>query len=385
MNPREFLHFFKTRTGAMTLFLVLLIIGFLLVHGFKTPDHHAATTSPKSSLKPQIIETVTRAMSIFHPPKETQEKKKEASVTPEPSHASSKKGLPPISLFAETPHADTTPSPLSESFAPYGRLVPCELVITVDSSTIDTPIIGLVTADVWHHGHLIIPAGTEVHGTAKLDHVRDRIASSHSWTLVWQSGKELQVIGIALDRDSPAENADAKMLPNNPQKTSTNSIWGITDGSAGLRGRVLKSDNLAELKLFTATLLSGVAGSLTQTQQTVFGSSPTNTLSNAPIMGAQQILNTYAQQILTAINRDGFYVRVPAGKPFYLYITQTLDGSKAMYGATRFSQALSSAGNRGSDRTIQETSQSISPPLQNKRESLRGTSYPSTQPVFNQP
>jgi hypothetical protein len=30
-----------------------------------------------------------------------------------------------------------------------------------------------------------------------------------------------------------------------------------------------------------------------------------------------------------AIARDGFYLRVPAGKPFYLYVTQTLDRSQA--------------------------------------------------------
>jgi hypothetical protein len=30
----------------------------------------------------------------------------------------------------------------------------------------------------FHHGELIIPAGTEVHGTAQLDHARERIASN---------------------------------------------------------------------------------------------------------------------------------------------------------------------------------------------------------------
>jgi len=37
------------------------------------------------------------------------------------------------------------------------------------------------------------------------------------------------------------------------------------------------------------------------------------------------VLNLYAQQIQAAIERDGVYVRVPTGKQFYLYVTQTVD------------------------------------------------------------
>ena len=38
---------------------------------------------------------------------------------------------------------------------------------TVDSTNIDTPIIGLVIEDAWNDGRVIIPAGTEVHGLAQ--------------------------------------------------------------------------------------------------------------------------------------------------------------------------------------------------------------------------
>jgi hypothetical protein len=189
----------------------------------------------------------------------------------------------------------------------------------VDSSTIDTPIVGLVTDDVWHNGRVIIPAGTEVHGTAKVDRVRERIASSGNWTLVWQSGEELTINGLALDRE----------------KEQAAGGWDITDGSAGLRGELLKSDDLAEIKLFAATFLSGAASGLTQTQQTIFGTQSVPSFQNAPIQGAQQVLNTYAKQILDTIERDGFYVRVAAGKQFYLYVTQTIDKSKAVIGGTR--------------------------------------------------
>jgi hypothetical protein len=53
------------------------------------------------------------------------------------------------------------------------------------------------------------------------------------------------------------------------------------------------------------------------------------------LQGAQNVLGTYAQQILDTIQRDGFYVRVPAGKEFYLYVTQTIDKSDAALGGSR--------------------------------------------------
>jgi hypothetical protein len=197
------------------------------------------------------------------------------------------------------------------------------LVITVDSSSINTPIVGLVTEDVYHHGQLIIPSGTEVHGSATVDRTRERIASDGRWTLVWQNGEELSVSGLALDHERDAD-------------TGT---WAITDGSAGLRGRLIKSDNLAEVKLYAAALLSGAADVFTEKNTSAFGSFTLPSLQNAPLKGAQGVLDRYAQQILTTIERDGFYVRVPAGKQFYLYVTQALDQDDAKIGGTIAAQA----------------------------------------------
>jgi len=56
---------------------------------------------------------------------------------------------------------------------------------------------------------------------------------------------------------------------------------------------------------------------------------------NVALTGASQVLNTYAQQNLDAIKKDSVYVRVPAGKQFYLYVTQTIDLSKAKIGNLR--------------------------------------------------
>ena len=244
------------------------------------------------------------------PPKAVAEAPKPAPQPPPPP--------PPISLVADATAGVPEPKTPGTHYAPYGRLIPCQTVITVDSASIQTPIVGLITEDIYHAGRLVIPAGTEVHGTAQTDRHRERIASGGTWTLVWQTGEELRLKGVALDREFSGDQEG----------------WGITDGSAGLRGRILKTDDLAEIKLFAATLLSGAAAALTEKETTILGSIDSRSLNNAPLKGAQDVLKIYSQRILEAIQRDGFYVRVASGKQFYLYVVQTIDRSEAVIGGT---------------------------------------------------
>jgi hypothetical protein len=331
MNPRTFLNFFKTRSGKLVLFACLLTTGLVIYQHTRSksanPSEQVAVRPldlDSKTNKPQVIETVQRAMEIFRPPMLKPEPKFQPSATTgrpgeqvivKPTEQSL-----PISLFPEAVSQQPEAKQLSADFAPYGRLISCETVITVDSSSIRTPIIGLVTEDVYHAGRLIIPAGTEIHGTAASDRTRERLASGTSWTLVWQTGEELKLSALALDREFESD---------------TNHVgWSITDGSAGLRGRIIKSDDMAEIKLFAATFLSGAAGALTEKEQTVFGSVDSKSLNNAPFQGAQKILSVYAQRIFDSIQRDGFYVRVPSGKQFYLYVLQTIDRADARIGGS---------------------------------------------------
>ena len=223
----------------------------------------------------------------------------------------------PLSLMVAATSANETDE-LSETYAPYGRLIPCQTVITLESSKMETPVIGLVTDDVWHNGRLVVPAGAEVHGRAALDRSRERIAASGRWVVVWRdgtdmNGTELVLNGIALDRS----------------KDEATGEFGLRDGSAGLVGDLLRTDDLQEIKLFASTFLAGLANGLQQlqTQTTAYGVTQVTTGSarNAGLQGTADVLNAYARQLQETIARDGFYVRVPAGKQFYLYVTQTID------------------------------------------------------------
>lgn len=328
MNPRTVINFFKKPTGAFILFCFVLAVAFFAVKRFlpgatrpkpvifstKAVAAEARSETLQSYQNTNyspMVNPVPSADTADDSPSDAEDRSDNHRNDPKPEAL-------PISLFNQTPGPEQVP--LSKDYAPYGRLIPCELIVTVDSSSIQTPIIGLVTENIYYAGRLIIPAGTEVHSKAQTDRSRERIASDDNWTLVWQDGRELRLSGIALDREA------------NPAGGS----WGITDGSAGLRGQVLKTDDMAEIKLFAASFLSAAASALTENQQTVLGTEVLPTTQNAALAGAQNVMQAYAQQILDSIEQNGFYVRVPAGKQFYLYVTQTIDVSAATVGGTRF-------------------------------------------------
>jgi hypothetical protein len=178
MNPRSLIIFFRTPIGAFAAFCALVITALVVAHHFQKPKPAALVNSASAAQPPEIVESVQKNMQPYRPPQF------QATIFPARGRTEQKQKLPtlpPISLY-NAPSPKT--KPLSRLYAPFGRLIPCELVITVDSSTIRTPIIGLVTEDVYFGGHLIIPAGTEIHGVAEVDRERERIASGDRWTLV---------------------------------------------------------------------------------------------------------------------------------------------------------------------------------------------------------
>jgi hypothetical protein len=90
-----------------------------------------------------------------------------------------------LTIFAaDPPPTKSAPRGPKGDYAPAFRLIKCQLVNTVDSSNTTTPIIGLVTDDLWWNGRLIIRANSEVHGVANVDRVRERIASNGEFTFV---------------------------------------------------------------------------------------------------------------------------------------------------------------------------------------------------------
>lgn len=319
MNLRKiWTELFQKPAGRLVLFLLVLgvFLAFILTgkRSAPHPDNRSvsepATKATSYSFEQKIPE-ITRTQT----PQTSSRSDAAARPTPAPTPP------PPIpqAIFA------TREQSRSEFYLPYGRLLKCELVNTVDSINLDTPIIGLVTEDVWQDGRLIIPAGCEVHGTAQKSGVRDRIGSDRSWIIVFQDGREIPLSGTVLDYAPNGEHADQ---------------WGETDGSAGLHGFTIATDKYGEAKAILASILSAGANAFPETINTI--SPLTGGVTQIQQGGYQDAIsaglsagaNLYAQRLMDRLDKEPFFVRVPGGTTFYLYVTQSVDLQKATLSAS---------------------------------------------------
>ena len=324
------------------------------IYGLEQPSFHTERpVAPADAVLPQATPEIAEVIPAPVPERQ----------------AGTEKKLAPMRIYTST--AVPEPTPEEEDlgdYAPAFRMVRCKLVNTVDSSNIATPVQGLVTDDLVWNGKVIIARCSEVHGLAQVDKSRERIVAEGAWTFtlfepdIGRLGdRELVVKGYALDReDDPEFKALMVGATVVDPKVKT---WGITDGSAGLRGVVLRSNNAAELNLFVATFISGIAQSVQGTVTNVFGqtvASPNISgaggvpgyVINPPALGAEAVLDRYAQMVMDSIERDGFFIRVPAGKLFYVYVTEDILTGKATVGGSRRLRQVQS--DFLEDRTLQE-------------------------------
>lgn len=227
----------------------------------------------------------------------------------------------PNALGSLAPSHASAPVPKPTRFVPFGRLIKAELVITLESTEEEMPLVGLVIEPVYNNGKLIIPAGTELHSMARPDRIRDRIVSVNTWKMIFPregqrpNGRQLTFDGMALDR----EDGDGNGL-----------TWGIADGSFGLRGRAVHSGQTAqEVMLFAAEALRAVSASVMDRQTTIIGSQLETNAKNAGLAGGQAVLEHFAKRLSNEIERNGVYIQVPAGKQFYVYPQQVIDPDRA--------------------------------------------------------
>ena len=262
---------------------------------------------------------------------------------PEPASRRERKSEEPVIsrvLTSAAAHTEEPPPPIpqtifakkesdpavSDEFLPYGQLVKCQLANTIESTNLDTPIYGTVIEDIYGPGgHLIIPAGTEIHGDALKSSSRDRIGAQRKFVLVFiESGKELKIAASVLDH---APNL------NSPDK------WTETDGSGGLRGYQIKLDKYAEAKAILGSMLAAGATAFPEqiNQMGPFGNMTSLSKGGWQTAASEGVgagADIYARRLLEAM-KELYYVRVDAGTYFYLYVRQTISLADARIGGSK--------------------------------------------------
>jgi hypothetical protein len=248
----------------------------------------------------------------------------ESTPAPTPSRQENKKanyGMIQFYSGVKVPEPAPTPVPDPKLFLPRGTLIPCSLILTIDSSSRDTPVLGEVTQDVKAYGgtgEVVIPAGTLVAGFASPERVRDRIEVKGSWDFIFNStGKEYEFRGVACDR----------IYDQNTGR------YGLTDGSAGLHGSIIYTDKYAEYKAFASGAMTGVIQATQSVQGGLLGNNLSHTPQNAGEQGASNVLSMMTQKYLDANDGDETYVEVPAAKEFYVFTTSVIEPNQASIGA----------------------------------------------------
>jgi hypothetical protein len=280
------------------------------------PEEKPEKTAPKHKPSPG------NSNSKHFPPRQNTTRRSSGKSKPVTFYSgkpqSIKPYVPPIGLYTANP-SSIPPDPKNQS-APYGQLLRCELVQTVMTSNLQTPVIAMVTEPLWWNGKEVIPAGVIVHGVAASSPVRDRVGTGTKWVLVWPhrdewNGKKLVLTAIALACDK------------------TENGWAKIDGSAGIKGDVISNEEQQRMYAYMASFISGLGEGMVAENEDTTGSTTTKTTGGtfADALGKafQKSASDISDQLFKELSKSMFYVEARAGTEFYLYITQDIYMSEA--------------------------------------------------------
>ena len=340
---RRFVRFFLTGPGAiLVVVLFILGVGWIIKSGQNKERAEALKRQVQRELghvKPSDNidkATAQKEVILSNNRLETPPAGEQAQQAPppqvvhlqEPAH---QPALSPLVSFYEAVTPTPTPAPRQvkdvTAWLPPGIFIPCALVNTVESSHINTPVVGEVIRDVVQKNngvsHVIVPAGTLVNSFAQSGAVRDRIEVAGTWVFVYPDGRQLKVRGIACDREAD---------PANQQ-------FGIEDGSAGLQGEIVESDHWVNAKAFIALLMTAAMQTGTAVATSTLQAAHTTGVTALP--DTTPILAKYVDQLLNGETGDGRFVRVRAGKEFYVYPTETIEPQDRSVGDSEATEKLS--------------------------------------------
>ena len=325
MNIVKLLRFFITGPGAVLAAVAVILVVCEIIH--KAQEREKAEADKRAIHRPLGQLKPSEAVDKSTAPKDVILSNKRivpATTTDQPvpaekralpiPNAPSQRSLPQlVSFYAQVSGSSSPPAPPPEArpkdptaWLPPGIFIPCALANTVESSHINTPVVGEVLRDVYQNGHLIIPAGSVLSSFAESGAVRDRIEVAGVWLLAFPDGRHLRVHGIACDREAD---------PSNQQ-------FGTEDGSAGLQGELVESDHWANAKAFIALLMTATMQTGTAVATSALQASHTTGVTGLP--DTTPILAKYLDQLLNGETGDGRFVRVRASKEFYVFVTETV-------------------------------------------------------------
>ena len=311
----QILNLLKTRTGMGLCFAAGVLVLFFLVGKLRKDTPREPIIAPRLPKIP-LISTGGDTGTSGNPIVESDlEFSPFPPITPEPPTAKPV-SVPEVTgqVFAPSPdlihiHAPVDPpqteDQVAEPVLSAGTMIRCRLVNTIESGQLESPVIAKVTAPVLRSGSVVLPRGSEIHGIVKTGRQRDRIETGRRWIVMTRSGESIRISGVGLNRDYDTEK----------------DRFGPTDGSIGLAGKTVKPDATTRSKRLAATGGGAFARFAKRRSRTVYGDEPLSNIRNGALEGGASILDERSSELEKEALENRPFVRVPAGKEFYIYVS----------------------------------------------------------------
>lgn len=308
----------SSRGGKVFIVALVSVVGFMLIPSRKPEARNAASRPAKLPhvsasvdgisndrvLQQEVVSKPAKGYQPFRPNSSVEESHEVAK----PDAAPAPRGKLVFSFEPEEPRLVPKPAEIPEAVFPPGLLIPCRLFNGIESNLAETPLIANVTADIRINGRVVVPKGSQLHGTVRADDHRSRVMTGSSWQLVTPLGKVLKVSGIGLTRDyDPRRN-----------------LYGANDGLAGIPGVEVRQGQSASKRFLAATGLAAVSKLSQQRTPSLFGDQVVASLGNSAMEGGASVANEYARMKLKEVEKNKPFIRVAAGTEFYLYTQQQI-------------------------------------------------------------
>ncbi len=324
------LYFFKSGIGKTVLLVILCLTIFYFINGCRKRSGKGTVELPKLPKIPFIGSSAEKPTDMG---KGVHVQKRESYspyrptkpiVAVEPKQAVTLPEVPDlqeVEAFEPQPalvhfYQPVQPKPIKTKIVkheptqtiPMGTMIRCRLVTTVASGTQDLPIIAKVMKTVRSNGKVLIPYGSEIHGSIDKDHRGNRVTTKTLWRVVLPSGKSLNMTGTGLNRDY---NLRTKR-------------YGMDDGSLGIKGEMIRSGVKRDSKKILAKGLSAMSRFAQKRGRTILGEEVLTTARNGALEGAATVVDDYAGNLEKEANKDKPFVRALAGTEFYIYVTNEI-------------------------------------------------------------
>lgn len=261
------------------------------------------------SLKESPVTEISKNFTPWRPPVRP-DKKPEAPVVPQPTPSEPLPKLIHDYEVAQKPPVRESPKAVvsSRSTIPLGSVIACRLLQSVQCGKEAVPVIAELLQPVRDTtGREWIPSGTRIHGNVHVGNLPGRLDAAGEWIFVLPRQKFYET----------------KASLQNRSYDPVKRLYGVDDGTAGIAGTLIRPKQSGWKQTMVREGLQVAADASQDRMRTALGEVELGSARNAVLRGVSSVAGIILPKESPVTEET--YVSVPAGKEFYLYISERME------------------------------------------------------------